>query len=97
MKPKKLNLQEITKIYYLLKPSLEGLGDKFTVGEGIQMILDNALPTSLLECINIMYDNNIEFDSYNEFVLLFIEAISKNDFFEFVLIMKELTDGISTR
>jgi len=66
-----------------------------TVGDAIQKMLDETSPKALLECINILYDNNIDFEDYREFVLLFIDGITENRFFEFVWIMKELRNGNS--
>lgn len=96
MKPKKLNLQEITKIYFLLRLPLDGLTEEMTIGEGIQKILDETKPQALLECINILYDNSIDFDSHEEFVVLFINALVENDFFRFVWFMKEMNNDAST-
>lgn len=97
MKPRKLNLQEITKIYLLLKPSLEGLTEEMTVGDGIQEIFNNSNEQTLLECINTLYDNSIDFDSFEEFVALFVAALIENEFFSFVWIIKDFTDDASSR
>lgn len=92
MKPKKLNLQEITKIYLLLEPALIDEQAEETVLERLDKIVDVVAPEALLECIHILYDNKVRYSNFVEFQALFIAGLHTNEFFLFVGFLRGL-DG----
>lgn len=83
MKPKKLSLQEIYKIYLLLEPKRSTLDE----------IIEDASPEALLECVGILYDNKARFDSPIGFLDLLISGLMKNDFYDFLVFIEDLKNG----
>jgi len=92
MKSKKLNLQEITKIYHLLKPALDGRELEEVVFDEIDKIIELSSPEALLECLYIIYDNKVEFSSPAEFVDMLIKGLLDIDFYYFVDFIKVLNN-----
>lgn len=93
MKPKKLNLQEITRIYLLLKSAL-GDKEEDDLWDEISKIIRLASPEALLECIYVLYDNKPEIHSVLEFNNWFAKGLLENEFFAFVNFIRGL-DGSS--
>jgi len=92
MKPKKLNLDKIWKLYLLLKPSIDNRKQESMLLDEVDKIIELASPKVLLECIHLMYDNKVEFSDMQEFTVLFLRAIDENNFFDFVEFIRGL-DG----
>lgn len=78
-----LNFQEMWNLYLLLKPAIDNRELKELVLDEIIEIIDLSSPQALLECLHILYDNSIKFDTPMEFNRLFITGIRENDFFGF--------------
>ena len=83
MKSKKLNLEEVWKIYLLLRPAIEGRNPEVLVVDEIDKIIELSTPEVLLECIHVMYDNKVKFNNGLEFELLFANGIIQSKFLEF--------------
>ena len=83
MKPNKLNIHEMWKLYLLLEPSLP---EKFEneIEDEIVSIVIASTPETLLECVHILYDNKMEVDSAEEFLLCISKGLMQNMFFVFV-------------
>ena len=83
-KPNRLNLEQMWNLYLLLKPAFDGREQEPLLIDEVDKLINLSTPKDLLECIHIMYDNNIEFNSVLEFSILFLQSIHENDLFSFV-------------
>ena len=97
MKPKKLNLQEIIRVYFIFKSIIDSLSEDDVVGNIVDRFINETSSEALLECIHIMYDNSIEFDTIDEFALLFVQSLVENEFFHFIQFIKGISDGSTNR
>lgn len=84
MQPKKLNLQEITRIYLLLKPAIDGREREAYFLDEITKVIDLSAPEALLECVRILYDNKPEINNVVDFNEYFATGLLENDFYLFV-------------
>ena len=85
MKPKKLNLEEMWKVYLFLRHALE---DDEEVN--VYSVILNSEPRFLLEALRVLYDNKVTMDNEYNFIKLFSEGLESNDFSEFVNIVRGL-------
>lgn len=83
MKPKKLNLSEMWKVYQLLYPAVSTIEMDDSVIDNVLDIIELSTPEALLEVMGIMYDNKARFNNPMEFNELFIKGLSENEFFVF--------------
>jgi len=87
-KPKKLNLDEIWRLYILLESYVDDRVMEKSVIDSSLGIIDSASPQDLLVSLRVMYDNKVEFTTPSEFNELFISGIVKNEFLEFCEIIR---------
>ena len=94
MKPKKLTLDEMWKLYRIIKPSLQSEQKDRLIDE-IEAMLDNAPSGMVRSSLSVLYAKPERFSDANplEFLLLFVVGIKKNKFFKFVEFMSELSNG----
>jgi len=85
MKPKKLNLEEMWKVYLFLRHALE---DDEEVD--VYSVILNSEPRFLLEALRVLYDNKVTMDNAFNFIKLFSEGLESNDFSDFVNIVRGL-------
>lgn len=90
MKPKKLNLQEITKVYFLLKPAIDNREREASFMEEVQKIVELSNPRHLLEVMMVMGDNLSEVTEPLEFTIRFADSLRENGFFDFVEFIRGL-------
>jgi hypothetical protein len=90
IKPKKLNLDKMWRLYLLLKPVIDDRNQEEILLDEIDKIIELSTPQALLESIHIMYDNDIEFCNMIEFSVLFMIALRENGFFDFVNVIRGL-------
>ena len=84
MKSNKLNLKDMWRLYLLLKPAIAERDRKDTIEDEVLEIIKLSDPKALLECIHILYDNEVNIQHVNEFVDLVSTGLEKNNFFLFV-------------
>ena len=89
---KKLNLDQIWKVYNLLKPAVENREPEKVILDEIFKIIELSSPENLLECMRIMYDNRVRFESPMEFNILFMDGLNRNKFFDFCDFIRGLND-----
>ena len=90
----RLNLNQMWRLYSLLKPAIENRDREEQLIDEITEITTRSTPQVLLECIRIMYDNKVEFTSPFEFNTMFAKGLVENEFFSFCDIMRGL-NGIT--
>ena len=85
------------KLYLLLKPAIDNREREDFLLDEIEYLLDNLPDGTLVECLNILYDN-IPSDLMGiQSISMFLQGIQKNDFYLFVDTMKELANGSPKR
>ena len=89
IKPKKLNLDEMWKLYIILKPALDNRKSEDVLLDEIDKLLELSPSGTRVACLNVMYDN-IKVTSGAEALALFIQGITKNEFYSFVEYVKAL-------
>lgn len=77
------------KLYLLLESVLPETFEK-TLEEEIISIITTSKPEALLEGIHILYDNKVEIDSAEEFLLYVSKGLTQNMFFVFVEFVRGL-------
>ena len=82
------------RLYSLLKPAIENRDTEKYLLDEVDKIINLSNSQVLLECINILYDNSIEFDSVEQFSVLFLDGLVQSGFFDFVDFIRGL-DGVS--
>jgi hypothetical protein len=94
MKPKKLNLHEIHRLYLLLRSCLPEKEEAYLIDEIEKMVGMMENGEVLLRSIEIMYPK-VEIDTRNplEILLLFTDGLKCNDFFEYVSLVREIKRG----
>lgn len=85
-------MEEIWKLYLLLKPAIDDRELESTGLDEILTIIDLASPQALLASLYIMYDNKIRFETPSEFNALFLSGIAKCDFLGFCSVIRGLND-----
>jgi hypothetical protein len=85
MKSNKLNLKDMWRLYLLLKPALENRKREDSFLDEVDVILSLSPDGTLVEGIDILYDN-IDKDELSgiQTLSLFILGLKRNKFFEFV-------------
>lgn len=77
-----MTLQEIHKLYLLLRDYLPEKEEKYLLDELIA-IFERAEPGTISKCLEIMYPSRQPRDTLDG-VKMFVEGIKKNEFFEYV-------------
>jgi len=90
IKIKKLNLDEMWKLYNLLKSSVENREPEGLVINELFKIIEKSPPQSLLNSIYLLYGNKIKINSPIEFNQLFTQGLMQNQFLEFCAIVRGL-------
>ena len=74
------------RLYLKLKPALEDRERESILFDEAKKLLLLSQEGTLLECLNILYDNKDirKIEPSNEYILLFINGLIYNLFFEFV-------------
>lgn len=93
MKPKKLNLTEIHRLYLVLKDSLPDKEEALLIDQ-IEEIIQRGEPDLMERCTAIMYPKVKESDPLS-LLLLFIKGLQDNDFFEYAYFINGLKRGKS--
>lgn len=89
MKPRKLNLTEIHRLYLVLKNALPKDEEAFFIDQ-IEQIIQAGEPELMERCIEIMYPKPPKESSPLDFLFLFIKGLQDNDFFEYAHFIKSL-------
>ena len=84
MKSNKLNLKDMWRLYLLLKPALENRKREDSFLDEVDVILSLSPDGTLVEGIDILYDNKVDTKNAGEFISLMQEGVIRNRFFEFV-------------
>lgn len=85
MKPKKLNLHQIHKLYLLLRDCLPEKDEVYLIDEIEVMVSRMRNGTILFRAIEIMYPRlEIEANNPLEILSLFVKGLKQNEFFEYV-------------
>lgn len=91
MKPRKLTLREIHKLYLLLRHSLPEKEEQYLIDEIEAMVGRMKSGIALVKAVEIMYPNK-DFNHNNplEILLLFIKGMKQNEFFDYVVFVKNI-------
>lgn len=92
MKPKKLNLTEIHRLYLVLRHALPDKEEALLIDE-IEKILQRAEPNTMMRCLEIMYSKKPNKSDPFNLLLLFIKGLQINDFFEYSNFINGLKRG----
>lgn len=97
MKPKKLNIQEIHRLYLLLKDTLPEQEELYLIDEIEGMVGRMHSGRTLVKAVDIMYPRK-ELDVHNplEMLLLFIQGLKENEFFYYAKFINGITSGKRT-
>lgn len=90
MTQRNLNLNEIWKIYLLLRPAIIDREMEDTLLGELEILAELAPEGSLVASLDIMYKNLPENLSVAKAVELLIKGLDKHRFFDFVRFVKEL-------
>jgi hypothetical protein len=97
LKPKKLSLSEIWKLYLLLHKGLKDRERCEVFIDEVEQILVSSPPGTLFECLAILYDNKFEDKDVEgkELIILFINGLVTNSFYEFADFVKAFSNDSS--
>ena len=79
-------------LYVILKPALDNREMGETLIDEIESLLLASKEGTLLECLNLLYDNKDvkEIEPGKEYIFLFMNGLITNSFYEFVSFIKVL-------
>jgi hypothetical protein len=83
MKPKKLNLEEVHRLYLTLKDGLAGTREVFLIDEVKKLILNNSEENFRLS-LEILFGKEVLGLNPGEYALLFVRGLKQNSFFAYV-------------
>ena len=90
MKPKRLNFEEMWKLYKLLAPAIEDREPEKTLLDEVDKLLELSPLGTMVDCLHILYDNKPITDG-DEALLMFMNGLVENDFYAFIDFIKALT------
>lgn len=97
MKPKKLNIQEIHKLYLLLRSCLPQKEEMYLIDEIEKIVGMMESGETLIQAVEIMYPKNkINKENPLEILLLFIRGLKQNEFFEYAIFINGIKRGRRT-
>lgn len=94
MKPRKLNLTEIHRLYKVLETSLPEKEEELLIDQ-IDEIVQRGDPDLMERCIAIMYPKPPKETDPFSLLLLFIKGLQDNNFFEYTNFITGLKRGKS--
>lgn len=97
MKPKKLNLHQIHRLYLLLRSCLPHKEEAYLIDEVEKMVGMMEDGDTLFRAVELMYPK-IELDTRNplEILLLFVQGLKQNEFFEYADFINGMKSGKRT-
>lgn len=97
MKPKKLNLHEIHKLYLLLRSCLPQKEELYLLDEVDKMVGMMESEETLIQAIEIMYPKKkISRNNPIELLFLFTQGLRQNEFFEYAIFINGIKRGRRT-
>ena len=94
MKPKKLTLREIHKLYLLLRHSLPEKEESYLIDEIERMVSMMEGGEVLVRSVQILYPRaKINKNNPLELLLLFIQGLKQNEFFDYVSFINGIKRG----
>lgn len=81
------------KLYLLLKPTLDNRETKPILLDEIEEILILSKPGTLFAVLNVLYDNISVDMTGMDAVIHLMNGLDKNEFYEFVDVVKVIRDG----
>lgn len=89
MKPKKLNLKEIHRLYLVLKHALPEKEEVLLIDQ-VDEMLNKISPSEFMESLSILYKQNPSKKNDIELFLFLIRGLRENNFFEYAHFVKGL-------
>lgn len=96
MKPKKLNLQEIHRLYLLLRSCLPHKEELFLLDEVDKMVGMMENEETLIQAVELMYPKKKVSNNPIELLLLFTQGLKQNEFFEYATFINGIKRGRRT-
>ena len=89
-----MNLREIHKLYILLRSCLPQKEEPYLIDEIEKMVGMMESGETLIKAVELMYPKK-KFDANNplEVLLLFIQGLKQNEFFDYVNFINEIKRG----
>lgn len=96
LNPKKLNIEEMWKMYQALEPAVN---DKITgtLLDESRHIMDNIPPHEFIRSLYIMYQNRYKDKNPIEVSMMFMNGLLETKFFVFTEIIRKLSHGSSRK
>lgn len=88
MKPRKLNLTEIHRLYKVLEDSLPEKEEALLIDQ-LDKMLDKITPSEFMESLSILYKDTSKKNDIELFLFL-VRGLKENAFFEYARFIKSL-------
>lgn len=94
MKPRKLTLREMHRLYLLLRDCLPEKEERYLIDEIGQMVERMKNGNTLIRAIDILYPSKkVDYGNPLELLLLFVRGLKQNEFFEYASFINGIKRG----